>query len=295
MNEKRRQTGRLGFLLLSIISLSTLLGLIGFLSQRNDSSLQNLRDRGFIRIGYALEAPYAFLDTNGDVTGESPELAKRVVSQLGIPNIEWVQTDFDNLIPELIEGRFDVIAAGMFITPERAEIVAFSEPCFHVQQGLLVAAGNPHQLSAYTDILSQPELKVAVLSGAVGELLLKDLGIAEEQILAVPDARTGEIAVQTGIANALVLSSVTIRWMSLNNESQLVEMAEPFAQVQADAFTDYGYGGFAFRQSDKMLLNEWNAVLADFVSSPEHLQLVEEFGFSSAELSISVSTAEIIE
>jgi polar amino acid transport system substrate-binding protein len=294
MKEEKRQTRGLRLLLLSIISLSTLLGLIGFLSQQNDSSLQNLRERGFIRIGYAVEAPYAFLDSNGDVTGESPELAKRVVSQLGIPNIEWIQTDFDNLIPELIEGRFDVIAAGMFITAERAEIVAFSEPCFHVKQGLLVAAGNPHQLGSYSDILSHPELKIAVITGAIEETLLRDIGIPDAQILPVPDARTGETAVKTALADAFALSSVSIRWMSLMDESQLIEMAEPFEQVHAEAFIYYGYGGFAFRQNERHLLNEWNAVLADFVSSPEHLQLVEEFGFSSAELSISVSTGEII-
>jgi polar amino acid transport system substrate-binding protein len=295
MNEAQEQTRNLWPLLLSIITLSIIVVLICYFSSQGDSSLQNLRDRGFIRIGYAVEAPYAFLDANGDVTGESPELAKWVVSQLGIPNIEWIHTDFDNLIPELIEGRFDLIAAGMFITAERAEMVAFSEPCFHVQQGLLVAAGNPHQLGSYIDILSNPELKIAVITGAIEETLLSDIGIPAAQILHVPDARTGETAVKTAIADAFALSSVSVRWMALNDQSQLVEMAEPFEQIQTDAFIHYGYGGFAFRQSDKNLLNGWNAVLADFVSSPEHLQLIEEFGFSSVELSISVSTGEIIE
>lgn len=70
-----------------------------------------LREPGVIRIGYAIEAPYAFLRADGEVTGESPEVARRVVARLGIPHIEWRLAEFSELISELEDGRIDVIAA----------------------------------------------------------------------------------------------------------------------------------------------------------------------------------------
>jgi polar amino acid transport system substrate-binding protein len=52
-----------------------------------DDTLTCVRRTGTLRIGYAVEAPYAFLGTNGEVTGESPEVARRIASRLGATRI----------------------------------------------------------------------------------------------------------------------------------------------------------------------------------------------------------------
>ncbi|NTV62864.1 MAG: transporter substrate-binding domain-containing protein, partial [Oscillochloris sp.] len=129
---------------IGVLSALFLLGLT--LVVLRDQSFDRIKRVDTIRIGYAVEAPFAFLAPGDVVTGESPEVARAVVQRLGITQITWVQTDFDQLIPELEEGRFDLIAAGMFITPDRAQRVAFSQPTFHVKQGLLVLVGNPYGL-----------------------------------------------------------------------------------------------------------------------------------------------------
>jgi polar amino acid transport system substrate-binding protein len=49
-----------------------------------DQSLSKLKKNNSIRIGYSTEAPFTYIKKNGEVTGESPEVAKRVVAQLGI-------------------------------------------------------------------------------------------------------------------------------------------------------------------------------------------------------------------
>src|SRR5690606_16634992 len=67
-----------------------------------------------LRVGYAIEAPYAFLDEDGRVTGEAPETARWVARRLGRGEPEWVLTEFGSLIGQLQEGRFDVIACGLF-------------------------------------------------------------------------------------------------------------------------------------------------------------------------------------
>jgi membrane-bound lytic murein transglycosylase MltF len=69
-------------------------------------------------------------------TGESPEVAKQIAARLEVRQVKWRQAEFGALIAELEAGRIDVIAAGMFMTPERAQRVSFSVPSFHVRQGL---------------------------------------------------------------------------------------------------------------------------------------------------------------
>jgi polar amino acid transport system substrate-binding protein len=256
-----------------------------------DSSLANIQERGVIRVAYAVEAPYAFLLPGGEVTGESPETAKYVASALGIGRIEWRQVEFRALIPELTDGRVDAIAAGMFITPERARLVSFSEPTFHVRQGLLTVKGNPHGLHSYQDALSDPNVKIAVLSGSVEELLLRHIGLDDSRLVVAPDALTGRVAVEAGRADGLALSSPTIRWMALQGEMGLVEAVQPFEQTDLPEAKRLGYGAFAFRKSDNQLRIAWNKVLATFVGSPAHMDILMRFGFTQDELPGATSGA----
>ena len=111
-----------------------------------DDTLARIRADGMIRIGYAVEPPYAFVTPKGEVTGESPEVAKTLVARLGIERIAWSQMAFSELIPALQTGRIDVIAAGLFVSEERAQQIRFSRLTFRVRPALLVAKGNPYGL-----------------------------------------------------------------------------------------------------------------------------------------------------
>lgn len=124
-----------------MILIGAFLALLLVFRATRDDSLDRLRSKGTITIGYAVEAPYAFLTPDGTVTGEAPEIAKVMASRLGIGHIAWRQVEFGSLLAELEAGRIDVIAAGMFITPKRADRASFSLPTFRVREGLLVPRG----------------------------------------------------------------------------------------------------------------------------------------------------------
>ena len=259
-----------------------------------DQSLTRLQKTGEIKIGYAVEAPYVFLKSGGEVTGEEVEVARVIVSRLNIQNITWRLVEFNNLIPELEAGRIDIIVAGMFITPERGTRVSFSEPTFHVQQGLLVADGNPKQLQSYSQATTQTGIKIAVISGAIEEALLMDMGVDDSQIVRVPDALTGRVAVETGIVDGLALSALTIRWMASQDQLGRTEVAKPFSQENLPQYQRLGYGAVVFRQKDKQLREAWNVALKNFIGSPEHLNLLGTFGFTLQELPGIVTTKEIL-
>lgn len=259
-----------------------------------DESLDEHWRTGTIRVGYAVEAPFSFLGPDGQVTGESPEIARRIIARLGIPHIEWRVAEFSELISELEDGHIDVIAAGMFITAERARRVSFSEPTFHVRQGLLVATGNPYNLHAYSDVPAQDKVRIAVLSGTIEEDLLTRMGASERQLLRVPDAQTGRMALESGEAQGLALSLPTLRWLTAGDRHDGTALAEPFTQPAGNLLPQSGYGAFAFRRGDTQLLSAWNAAQAGFINAPAHRALIARFGFTEDEMPGTTSTAGIL-
>lgn len=247
-----------------------------------------------IRIGYAVEEPYAYVAADGRVTGESIEVARHVVEALGIRHVEWVQTEFGQLLAELTAGRFDVVAAGMFITPERARVVAFSEPTFRVREGLLVRRGNPLSLHSYEGAAARAGTRLAAISGSVEEGMLARAGFVGAWLVAVPDAATGRVAVQTAAVDGFALSSLALRRMIAAGEAEDVELATPFEQPRLARPGLAGFGAFAFRPADHRLRDRWNAELARYVGSPAHRALVARFGFTGDELPGGIRTADIL-
>lgn len=256
---------------------------LGFMLSSHDEALDRVRKTSTLRIGYAVEAPYALVATDGRVTGESPELARLVAARMDVKNIKWIQTSFDALIVELQEGRFDVIAAGMFITPERSEAVTFSEPTLRVRPGLLVPAGNPKDLVSYRGVMARPELRVAALGGSVEERDLRTLGLPASMLLTVPDAFAGRWAVESGAADALVLSLPTIRRMALESPKTLA--AIPLSAHDADGGTrSTFYVAFAFSRENAALWEAWNKAQSAIIGTPAHLAAIAPFGFSADDL-----------
>lgn len=281
-------------MLMAIAMLLVMAGLALHWSPGADGSLERARKAGLLRIGYAVEAPYAFLTPEGVVTGQSPELAQRLAARLGIANVEWRLVEFGELISELRQGHIDVIAAGMFITRERAALVNFSDPIFLAGPGLLVARGNPYGLHSFTDVLAQERVRVAVLSGAVEGAALRQAGLDEERLVVVPDVQTGRVAVQTGLADALALSAPTINWMVLRQPPRMTEVARPFSQPGRDFDACQGYGAFVFRKEDQELLAAWNEEQRAYFATADFRQLMEDFGFGPDEMPGNATLKEIL-
>ncbi len=258
-----------------------------------DDSLTRLKRAGVIRVGYAIEAPYAFLTPDGEVTGEAPEIARQLASRLGIARVSWHQSELGSLVSGLEAGDFDVIAAGFFISPDRARRVAFSQPTFHVQEGLLVARGNPKDIHSYEQASTRADVRIAVVSGSVEERLLRRLGY--KVLIAVPDAAGGCLAVASGQADGLALSSPSVEWMAGHDDARRIEPARPFRQPEASPIGRIGYGAFAFRKQDWKLRNAWNRALQAFVGTSEHRASFSRFGLSDAELPGAITTEELLE
>jgi polar amino acid transport system substrate-binding protein len=238
-------------------------------------TLEEAKAQGYVRIGFANEAPFGFATPDGKLTGEAPEVARAVLARIGVPEVDGVLTEFGSLIPGLKAGRFDIIAAGMFINPKRCAEIAFSEPSYGIGQAMLVPKGNPKGVKDYSSIAGNGELKLAVMAGAVEVGYAKDAGVAQDQLVVLPDQSSLLAAVQSGRADAAALTALSIADMAKKGEG--VESTTPFGEVAGKSVK--GHGGFGFRKEDTDLYNAFNDELKKFIGSPEHIALVTPLGF----------------
>ncbi|MDH5509572.1 MAG: ectoine/hydroxyectoine ABC transporter substrate-binding protein EhuB [Nitrospinota bacterium] len=247
------------------------------------TTLEKIRKAGVVRVGYANEAPYAYLNTDtGEVTGEAPMIARVIMKKLGVKRVEGVLTEFGALIPGLKAGRFDVIAAGMYVLPERCDQIAFTNPTYRIGEGFLVKKGNPMGLRSYEDAASNPEVVVGVVAGSVELSYARKTGIPKKRISILPDAPSAVAALQADRIHAYAGTSLTVNDM-LQKAGDSLEIASPFSNPVIDGKPAVGYGAFGIRKEDVAFLAAFNKGLSGFIGAKEHLELVEPFGFSERE------------
>lgn len=246
------------------------------------SALSRLQDGGRFVVGYALEPPFAFIDTEGRVSGQAPAVFRHIAAEIGPARLQWVHADFGSLIHELEAGRIDVIAAGMFMTPERAQRVLFSRPTAQVCPALLVRQDEAAVPLRLQDFLSSSALRLGVIAGAVERQLAAQAGLPGSQVIDFPDATSAIDALSAGEIDAFMLSAVSLRDIlaHVSHEQAALEVVGLGATVALPA----GLPAFVFRRQDRGLRDAVDASLGRFLGSQSHVDLVAPFGFTPAEM-----------
>lgn len=253
-------------------------------------TLERIKKDGKIKVGFAAEAPYAF-EQDGELAGEAPAIAAEVYKALGVTEMEGVLVEFGQLIPALNSGQFDMVAAGMFVTPERCGQAIFAEPEYISTAGLLVPKGNPKGLTDYKSA-AEAGIKLAVMSGAAEAANAKDAGVAEADLVTVDKQPDGLAAILSGDADAFTLTTPSLRWMA--KDSPDVEVTEGFVPT-LKGVEQTGAGAAVFRPADTALRDSFNAELAKLKGDPaRYLALIQPFGFTEAEIPpADLTTAEL--
>lgn len=243
--------------------------------------LKELKSAGKITVGISGEQPYAFLD-HGKLTGEDPTVQEAIWKAVGIDKVEAKQVAFDSLIPGLNAGDFDVVAAGMFINPDRCAQAAFSEPMYTAPNAFMVPLGNPDNISDFESV-TKANIKLGVFSGAVEGDYAKKAGLAAGKIITVPDLQTGIKQLEQGRIRAIGLTSITLKWALKQDPSIKAEVTKPFIPV-VDGKEQIGAGAAVFRKKDTDLVEAFNKELQKLKDSGELTKLTEPFGFGAETL-----------
>ncbi|GAB2991097.1 ectoine/hydroxyectoine ABC transporter substrate-binding protein EhuB [Amycolatopsis acidiphila] len=235
-----------------------------------------------IKIGIANEAPYGFADSSGNTTGEAPEIAKVAFKGMGIDNVQASVVPFDQLIPALNAKQFDVVAAGMNITPTRCKAALFSDPDYSALTGLLVPKGNPQGIKSLQDVAAK-KVKLAVLSAAVEKDYATGAGVPEGDIETLDNQNNMLLAVTTGRVYCAALTDISLKYLVKQNPNANVEVTPGFTPTQ-DGKPVVSAGGFVFRQGDTSLRDAFNEQLKTLHGNGQWLQIATPFGFDQSNL-----------
>jgi polar amino acid transport system substrate-binding protein len=260
---------------------AVLAGCGGSTTGSSTSLLDQARKAGYISVGFANEAPYGYADSSGKLTGEAPTVAGAIMKKLGVPSLQGVLTEFGALIPGLNANRFDMIAAGMFITPQRCNAILFSNPDYVATEALAVKAGNPHNLTDYQSIASNSNVVVGAESGAVEGPWMEQSGVPSSRVQLYPDGPTGMQALASGRIDAFTLTAISLEYLIMTGGYTNLEITTPFIPIIGGQ-KKLTAGGYGFRKSEASLVTQFNQQLAAMQQSGELLKLVAPFGFTSA-------------
>lgn len=242
----------------------------------SNGRLAELQEAGTVTVGFANEAPYAY-EEDGELKGAAVDIASAVFAELGVDNVEGELADFGQLVTGVQSGQFDVVTAGMAITPERGENVLFGEPEMMYGEGLVVEAGNPHDLYSYEDIAANPDVTVVVMEGATEIEFMRDSGVSDDQITTAADIPATFSAIQAGRADVTTGTEMTVRMALESADTDDIEIVEDFEQPDVEGNPSYGAAAFALENED--LRDAYNEVLAELKEDGTVAELLEANGF----------------
>ena len=184
--------------------------------------------------------PYNFINDAGEVAGFEREFGDELCKRAGL-TCSWTTNDWDSIIPNLQSGNYDVIIAGMSITPERGEVVDFSQPYIPPASSAYLA------LSKDTDLKSGP---VAAQTSTIQAAFVAENGM---QVVEFATPEETVAAVKNGEAVAVLADSDYLKPIADESGGQLVLL---------DKTESIGDGvGMAFRKSDKELHDKFDAAI----------------------------------
>lgn len=283
ISKQARATSIVTFVIILIV-----VSIIGTMPAIAESLMERGTGEG-LRVAFFNYIPFAYEDNTGTLTGTDVDTLKYVLNKMGVKIASTGATEWGNLIPGLNANRFDVVAAGMFVTPKRCKAVKFSETTFGIKQGLVVKKGNPDGVTNYEDV-AKKGLKIAVLTGSAQLEWARVSGIAESNIMQIPDNPTGIAAVRSGRACAYAIDAPGVREVVKGVPEQDLEGVPPFQTVAGKPAMPHG--AFAFRKQDADFVNKFDEILTSFVGTPEHIAILEKHGMKADEVPV-LSTEQI--
>jgi ABC-type amino acid transport substrate-binding protein len=171
---------------------------------QSPSTLDQIKSRGMLRVGWGVWFPYVFRDPQTkEIKGISVDIFNEMAKALGV-RAEFVEDSWATMMAGLQARKFDVLNA-LVITEERKRAADFSKPITRHQNGFLILKTNADRYRTWQDFDKLDKKIVVSMGSSTDTLATKEL--RQAQIVRVRGQDDQLLAVLTGKADAQ-LSSV---------------------------------------------------------------------------------------
>lgn len=201
--------------------------------------LDDVIDRGTLRVGVSLFSPWTMRSVSGDLVGYEIDQGEQIAADIGV-EVEFKVYVWEEIIDALLSGEIDLIAGGMAITPARALQVNFTRP--YAESGVALAANMRRTASiASLEELDSPEIVVATVADTLAYDVANrvfrsaDVRVYDSQEEAEQDLLEGEVqAYVASSPEAVFLALKNPRVVDLPLEELLLSASEAFAVRKGD-------------------------------------------------------------
>lgn len=220
-----------------------------------------------LRVGIAANYPPLAYKRGGKLIGMEVDFAKNLAQELN-KKIEIVETSWQDLIPTLQSGQIDIIMAGMSITPERRQKVAFTNSFMSVSQMLLVRKrelgqfrkpGNNYYINAH--------FKIGVVKDTTGEKLVHK-HLPNYRVKTYKNIDNAIQDLRQGLIDCFLHDSPTIWHYSNNRDSQITGIYWKFSNEKI---------AWAVNRKNVYLLNRINSVLDRWRTSGKSAKIISKW------------------
>ncbi len=125
--------------------------LTGHRREDHTGDLGAIRERGSLRV-LTLNNPVNYFLYRGRMKGFDYEVSKMAAARLGVRLEMVVPPRRDLIFDWLLEGRADLIASTLSVTPERQETLAFSRPYLFIQEMVVQSANAAAPISDVSEL-----------------------------------------------------------------------------------------------------------------------------------------------
>ncbi len=246
-----------------------------------------------IRIGTeGAYPPWNNLNSAGELEGAEIDFGNEACERMGV-TCEWVTQDWDGIIPALLQGKYDIIIAGMSITEERKEKVNFTTGYmtdgarFAVLKNSGLAnlniagmakvnlnnAGGKEQAAIGQLIAAMDGKTVCVQSSTIHQNFLEKhmSGAVDVKLYQAVDDHNLDLA--SGRCDAVLADVGSI--IDFMESDGGVDVAFTGPTFSGGVFGD-GVGG-AVRKEDTDILEMWNAAIAEMSKDGTTAEITKEW------------------
>ena len=256
--------------------MSVLLVLAALLSSASataQGTLERIRERGELRIGYRADARPLSFEENGAPSGYSVDLCKRIAAgiggQLSLPAMKatFVKVTTENRFDALVKGDIDIECGATTITLGRLERVDFTLMTFVTGGTFLPArsAALPIRLSGKRVAVSRGTSTATAL-----QAYLKENSI-DARVVTVDDRDAGMSRLQRGDVDALAGDQIVL----LGNALEALEANKNANFSFADELFSYEPYAFMVRRNDADFRLVVNRELAEIFRDGDQAQIYQ--------------------
>jgi polar amino acid transport system substrate-binding protein len=185
--------------------------------------------------------PYNFVNDNGEVDGFERELGDELCTRADL-TCTWVTNEWDSIIPNLVSGNYDTIIAGMSITPERDQVIDFTQEYI---------PGSP---SSYVALSDNVDLKGGIITAQTSTIQAGYVADSGATLVEFATADETIAAVKNGEADAVLADKDFLAPIVAESNGELMFVGEDV--------TIGGGVGMGLRESDGELKGKFDAAIA---------------------------------